>query len=99
LDNVPTSVDMHEYTDHDLVNNRWVDTWEPVLHPENTKSQSIRCYTPADLEMLFWGLSLEPVGIFFDGKRMDSNSEMNEETSYELAFVDNYSYRTVYRKK
>lgn len=99
LDDVPTSVAMHEYTDYDLVNSRWIDTWEPILHPENAKSQSIRCYTPADLKLLLSESSLDLLGVFFDGKEMNLSSAADGDIDYKSSFEDNYAYRVVFRRK
>jgi hypothetical protein len=98
LDHVSTSVAMHEYTDYDLVAGRWIDTWKPQKHPENTRVQSFRCYTPADLCLLFKGLDLEIIDVFFDEKRVDTRST-DETACYDTAFRDTYAYRIACRKK
>jgi len=37
---------------------RWLDTWWPIDQPEQAVQQSLRCYSPADLRLLF-----EPTGL------------------------------------
>ncbi|MGH3489760.1 MAG: class I SAM-dependent methyltransferase [Actinopolymorphaceae bacterium] len=50
---------LHERTSFDPVSNRAVDTWWEVDDPGNAISQTIRCYTPADLLLLLEGTGLE----------------------------------------
>ena len=39
--------------------NRWLDTWWPTGQPEFAIAQSLRCYAPADLQLLLEGTGLE----------------------------------------
>lgn len=99
LEDVPTSVAMTQYQDYDPMNNRWVNTWEPVDHPENVKSQSIRCYAPSDLMMLMNGLDLNLKDIFIDKKRVNYSTEFEFDIPYDHLFEDDFSYRTVFKKE
>lgn len=55
LENVPGSVAMTEYSYSDGIKNRWIDIWEPIDAKEDARMQSVRCYTPADLNLLIDG--------------------------------------------
>ncbi|MGC4189786.1 MAG: class I SAM-dependent methyltransferase [Thermomicrobiales bacterium] len=49
---------VRERTDYDPVGNRFIDTWWEAGHPDDAISQSLRCYTPADLLLLLEGTGL-----------------------------------------
>ena len=46
---------VHERTDFDPASNRFIDTWWEAGHPDAPISQSLRCYSPADLLLLLEG--------------------------------------------
>jgi SAM-dependent methyltransferase len=95
LKGVAGSVEMINRHFFDAVTNRWIDEWEPVEHPENTMAQTIRCYSPTDLELLLEGTGLRLVKIEQDGKEVEwKQQQVNREDpvltdwSY-LAFFQN----------
>lgn len=71
LENVPGSVDMTEYSHYDGVLGRWMDTWEPVQDPASARTQSIRCYTPADFLLLLSGSGLRVRQMLFQGQPLN----------------------------
>ena len=42
---------------------RWLDTWTPIDTDSDPVTQSLRCYSPADLQLLLAGIPLEIVKI------------------------------------
>ncbi len=42
---------------------RWLDSWWPAGRPEEAVTQTLRCYSPADLRMLLEPLGLELVDV------------------------------------
>lgn len=55
----------HEF---DFVGSRIIDKWWPYHKPDQMMYQSLRCYTPADLELLLEGTGLKIVAIRAGGK-------------------------------
>jgi SAM-dependent methyltransferase len=55
----------HEF---DPIESRIIDKWWPYGKPEQVMCQSLRCYTPADLNLLLEGTGLEIVTIRPGGK-------------------------------
>jgi SAM-dependent methyltransferase len=49
--------------DFDLITSRLIDAWWHKDYPETVVQQSLRCYSPADLELLLQGTNLELVNI------------------------------------
>lgn len=99
LENVPTSVAMIQYQDYDFMNNRWINSWEPIEHPENIKAQSLRCYTPCDLKLLTSGLPLALIDVYVDKKKMRLSTEFDFDIPYDTLFEDDFAYRTVFMRK
>lgn len=98
LPEVPGSVDMTEYCYFDAIRGRWVDLWEPCEDRSGARSQSIRCYTPADFLLLIEGLGLEVVAMLFGGEEFDfRGEEVCLRTPFEEEGSD-YSYTVVLRK-
>ena len=58
LAGVAGSVEMIEKCTYDPIHGRWIDEWQPTEKPEDALAQSIRCYTPADLQLLLEGSGL-----------------------------------------
>lgn len=100
LDGVPGSVDMTEYTWYDPVRNRWIDIWEPRDDKAGARTQSIRCYSPADLALLMDGSGLEPAAMEARGKPIDFRSdEVSRDNVFENCGRNDFSYIVVARKK
>lgn len=57
--------------DFDPVENRFVDTWSEKDRPETTTSQTVRCYTVADLRLLLEGTGLRLDAVIVDGQPLD----------------------------
>lgn len=98
LDNVPGSVDMTEYSYYDGIKNRWIDVWEPRNDPGKSRTQSIRCYSPADLMLLMEGTGLVIHKILYK-KRIIAFEQ--DEINIENAFDDSnreYSYSVIVKK-
>ncbi len=95
LENVPGSVDMTERSYYDGVLGRWIDEWEPVGAPENTRRQSIRCYTPADLLLLLEGTGLKVVHAEFCGQAFDPQPIQVATSSPMHNFEKNSAYTVV----
>jgi SAM-dependent methyltransferase len=60
-----------ERTDFDPVRNRFIDTWWETEKPEETLSQHIRCYSPADFLLLLEGTGLRLDVMEVDGEALD----------------------------
>lgn len=60
-----------ESTEFDPVQCRAVDSWWESGHPEATITQTLRCYTPADLQLLLEGTGLQLEGIHVGGERVE----------------------------
>jgi len=58
LEGVPGSVEMLRRWHYDVLHARWIDEWVPTSHPEEALEQTIRCYTPADFQLLLEGTGL-----------------------------------------
>ena len=52
---------------------RMLDTWWPPGHPAEAVTQSLRCYSPEDLELLLEGTGLELIDVF-PGGAVDSQT-------------------------
>lgn len=59
---------VRERTDFDPVGNRFIDTWWEADRPDDPISQSLRCYTPADLLLLLEGTGMRLRAIDVGGK-------------------------------
>jgi SAM-dependent methyltransferase len=71
-----------QQTTFDSRNSRFVDRWWPVDSEQNAIEQSIRCYSPVDLELLLEGTGMSLAGI---------------DTAESMPLGDSYSYRVVLR--
>jgi hypothetical protein len=85
---VPASVEMIRRSHFDPVQCRWIDEWQPVGGPSQARTQSIRCYTPADLLLLLEGTALTPVRLEVEGEPLDVTSPHTMQGSLR----DAYSY-------
>lgn len=56
---VDAELDLVQQLDFDWLACRFVDSWRPTSDPSQVITQSIRCYTVADLELLLDGTGLE----------------------------------------
>ncbi len=99
LEHVAGSVAMTERTFYDAVLGRWIDEWEPVGNIAETRRQSIRCYTPADLLLLLEGTGLRIVHAEFAGQAFDPQPEQVSTTSPMHEFEKNSAYTVVLAKK
>lgn len=95
LENVPGSVDMTERSYYDAVLGRWIDEWEPVGMAAETRRQSIRCYTPADLLLLLEGSGLSLVRAEFAGESFDPHQTRVSTVSPLQQFEKDYTYQVV----
>ncbi len=95
LPDVPGSVDMTERSDYDAVLGRWIDAWEPVGSPENTRRQSIRCYTPADLLLLLEGTGFKITHAQFAGEEFDPQPAQVSALSPLHRVEENYAYTVI----
>lgn len=70
--------------EYDAFGNRWVDTWWHEDRPEDCRTQTLRCYSPADLRLLLAG-----TGLFLDdvilGGSIDHDARVYHKTAPELA--------------
>jgi SAM-dependent methyltransferase len=74
MDDVPESVSMNRRCHFDPVNCRWIDEWEPADNPEHALAQTVRCYTPADFQLLLEGTGLKLKQVEVDGVALDFES-------------------------
>jgi SAM-dependent methyltransferase len=63
--------DLRERTHFDPVCSRFADTWWVTGNPDETWTQTIRCYTPADLRLLLEGTGLTLDSVLVSGKLID----------------------------
>jgi len=70
LKGVPGSVEMFNRCLFDPASSRWTDEWIPVKNPSEARAQSIRCYSPADFEMLLDGTGLKLLSAELDGREI-----------------------------
>lgn len=56
-----------ERIDFDPIGCRYIDTWWEQDRPERTHTQTGRCYTPADFELLLAGTGLTLSAAYVDG--------------------------------
>jgi SAM-dependent methyltransferase len=75
LKGVPGSVEMNNRCYFDPLHCRWIDEWEPTAEPEKALAQSIRCYTPADFQLLLAGTGLTLERVEVDGEALDFASD------------------------
>jgi SAM-dependent methyltransferase len=68
---IPTSVEMIRRYHFDPVQCRYIDEWQPIAAPSQARTQSIRCYTPADFLLLLEGTGLALTRIEVDGEAVD----------------------------
>jgi SAM-dependent methyltransferase len=99
LENVTGSEDMTERTYYDAVLGRWIDEWEPVGSSEQTRRQSIRCYTPADLLLLLESSPLKLIHAEFGGEAFDPQPLSVSMSSPLLQYQKDYSYSVVLAKR
>ncbi len=71
LEGVPESVEMLRRFHFDPVQCRWIDEWQPTVHPENALAQAIRCYTPVDFLLLLENTGLTLKRIEVEGEELD----------------------------
>jgi SAM-dependent methyltransferase len=98
LEHVVGSVDMTERSFYDAVLGRWIDEWEPVGNVAEARSQSIRCYTPADLLLLLEGTGFRLIHAEFGGKAFDPAPTQISTMSPMQEFENNYAYTVVLAK-
>jgi SAM-dependent methyltransferase len=60
--------DLGELTHFDPIHNRFADTWWAKDNPDERWTQSIRCYTPADLRLLLEGTGLMLNAVLVSGE-------------------------------
>ena len=63
--------DLGELTQFDPIRNRFADTWWATDNPGEKWTQSIRCYTPADLRLLLEGTGLTLDAVLVSGEIVD----------------------------
>jgi SAM-dependent methyltransferase len=63
--------DLGELTQFDPIRNRFADTWWADDNPGEKWTQSIRCYTPADLRLLLEGTGLTLDAVLVSGEIVD----------------------------
>jgi SAM-dependent methyltransferase len=100
LENVPGSVPMTERYYFDAVLSRWIDVWEPEdgagnHHLAETRWQSVRCYTPADLLLLLEGTGLKMAYAEFCGEAFDPQPTQISISSPMHNFEKDYAYTVV----
>ena len=74
LEGVPGSVEMFNRCRFDPVQCRWIDEWEPTASPQQALAQAIRCYSPADLQLLLLGTGLVLKRIEVEDEPLDFQS-------------------------
>jgi SAM-dependent methyltransferase len=65
---------LRERTTYDPIHNRALDTWWETDTPEQSFSQSIRCYTPADLSLLLEGTGLALANVVLGDRTIDQDA-------------------------
>jgi hypothetical protein len=65
---------MIERCHYDPIQGRWIDEWQPTAAPENALAQTLRCYTPADLQLLLEGAGLRLKHIEVAGEPVDGSA-------------------------
>lgn len=90
LPGVPGSVEMIERCHYDPLQGRWIDEWQPTANPKNALAQTLRCYTPADLQLLLEGtnMRLKHVEIGEEVVEVSANKRMSS-TAW---FASDYNY-------
>jgi SAM-dependent methyltransferase len=63
--------DLRELTNFDPIRSRFADTWWATNNPGETLTQTIRCYTPADLRLLLEGTGLTLDAVLVSGEIVD----------------------------
>jgi SAM-dependent methyltransferase len=92
LKGVPGSVEMLHKCHFDPLHCRWIDEWQPTAHPTQALAQTVRCYTPADFELLLQDTGLALKRIEVDGLAIDLDADQIT-TSGPL--MEAYSYLVV----
>lgn len=69
------SANLTQRIDFDPVANRFVDTWWETEKPQQKISQSIRCYSPADLALLLEGTGLAVKELLVNGASIDKTRD------------------------
>lgn len=92
LKGVPGSVEMLHKCHFDPLHCRWIDEWQPAAHPTQALAQTVRCYTPADFELLLQDTGLALKRIEVDGLAIDLDADQIT-TSGPL--MEAYSYLVV----
>lgn len=86
---------LRERTNYDPIHNRAIDTWWETATPEQSFTQSIRCYTPADLNLLLEGTGLALTNVAV------ANRALNQDTphpSLRALLEDQHEYLAVLRR-
>ena len=63
--------DLRELTNFDPIRSRFADTWWATNNPVEKLTQTIRCYTPADLRLLLEGTGLKLDSVLVSGEIVD----------------------------
>ncbi len=86
---------MTERCFYDAVLSRWIDVWEPQGMVDEARSQSVRCYTPADLLLLLGGTGLRIRQAECHGEAFDAQPTEVSVTSPMHQFEKGYAYDVV----
>ena len=89
-------LDLVQRLDFDWQGCRFVDSWWPTHDPAQAITQSIRCYTLADFELLVAGTELEIATVEVDGAPLDPHREVG---AAELANAGSYLVKLVPRAR
>jgi len=96
LEGVPGSVEMINRCQFDPVHSRWIDEWQPTANPEAALAQTIRCYSPADFQLLLKGTGLVLEYAEVDGEPIDFKSNAIQTSS---PLLKAWSYLAVVKKR
>lgn len=86
IDEEMTFGDAQRQYGYDAEGNRWLDTWWRSDQPADKATQSLRCYSPADLLLLLEGTGLELAGITLGG-HWDADAKVYHEAAAELGLA------------
>ncbi|MGN6030282.1 MAG: class I SAM-dependent methyltransferase [Thermomicrobiales bacterium] len=75
---------VRERTDFDPIGNRFIDTWWEADHPEAPISQSLRCYSPADLLLLLEGTGLRAAAFEVAGEPFSPGEGTGADSAHPL---------------
>ncbi|MBN2056520.1 class I SAM-dependent methyltransferase [bacterium] len=95
LENVAGSVDMTERSFYDAVLGRWIDEWASVGGIEPPRTQSIRCYTPADLLLLLERTGFRIIHAEFAGRAFEPIPTRISTWSPMHEFENNYAFTVI----